>query len=315
MHPRKTIRRIRTAMNELFVVERDENQRLDVYLAFVLPYTRSYIKTLIDAGNVTVNEKNVKCGKILKAGDIINVDIPEPTVATALPEDIPLDILYEDDDLAVINKQRGISVHPAGGVYSGTLVNALLFHLKQLSTINGVIRPGIVHRLDKDTTGVMVVAKNDRAHLALSKQISERTVVKKYLALLEGNLPLNEGNVTTFISRSERDRKLMTVSDTGRLAVTDYKVLERFKDNCLVEFRIHTGRTHQIRVHAKYLLHPVVGDLSYGYKKQKFNTSGQLLHSYSLTFVHPTKGEEMTFTAPLPDDFAKILDVLRRTNK
>ncbi len=297
---------------EIFVIENDENYRLDVYLALVLPYTRSYIKNLIDGGNVTVNGANVKCGKSLKAGDVITVNIPPAASLEAKPEDIPLDILYEDKDLAVINKQRGISVHPSGNIYSGTLVNALLYHLKELSTINGVVRPGIVHRLDKDTTGVMVVAKNNFAHLELSKQISERTVIKKYLALLEGNLPQDQGSIVTNIARSEKDRKLMTVAQVGRKAITDYKVLERFPDNCMVEFRIHTGRTHQIRVHAKYLQHPVVGDTAYGYKKQKFATNGQLLHSYSLTFVHPTLKEEMTFTAPLPEDFSEILDKLRR---
>ncbi|MBR2971142.1 MAG: RluA family pseudouridine synthase [Clostridia bacterium] len=299
-------------MREVFVIEKDESQRLDVYLAFVLPYTRSYIKNLIDRGHVTVGDSKVKCGKILKMGDVVCVDVPEPTSTEALPEDIPLDILYEDDDLAVINKQRGISVHPSGSIYSGTLVNALLFHLKSLSTINGVIRPGIVHRLDKDTTGVMVVAKNDKAHLELSRQISERTVIKKYLAILEGNLPQDSGTVTTNIARSEKDRKLMTVAREGRIAITDYKVVERFEENCLVEFRIHTGRTHQIRVHAKHLLHPVVGDLSYGYKKQKFNTGGQLLHSHELTFAHPSTKQEMTFVAPMPEDFAFVLNKLRK---
>lgn len=299
-------------MKEVFVIEREESQRLDVYLAFILPYTRSYIKTLIDGGHVIVNGNKVKCGKVLKMGDVVSVDVPEPSNSEALPEDIPLNILYEDDDLAVINKQRGISVHPSGSIYTGTLVNALLFHLKSLSTINGVIRPGIVHRLDKDTTGVMVVAKNDKAHLELSRQISERTVIKKYLAILEGNLPLDSGTVTTNIARSEKDRKLMTVANEGRIAITDYRVVERFAENCLVEFRIHTGRTHQIRVHAKHLLHPVVGDLSYGYKKQKFNTRGQLLHSHQLTFVHPSTKEKMTFVAQLPEDFALVLDKLRK---
>lgn len=300
---------------EIFIIEKDEKQRLDVYLAFVLPYTRSYIKNLIDNGNVTVNGLKVKCGKALKAGDVVSVSLPPVISLEAKPENIPLDILYEDADLAVINKQRGISVHPSGSIYTGTLVNALLYHLSELSTINGVIRPGIVHRLDKDTTGVMVVAKNDRAHLSLSKQISERTVIKKYIALLEGNLPQEEGHIVTNIARSEKDRKLMTVSQEGRKAITDYKVLERFPDNCLVEFRIYTGRTHQIRVHAKYLQHPVVGDLEYGYKKQKFKTNGQLLHSYMLTFEHPVSKEIMTFTAPLPDDFISILDKLHKINK
>lgn len=298
-------------MDEIFIAENGD-QRLDVYLALILPYTRSYIKKLIDDGNITVNNVRVKSGKTLKKGDIINVSIPDAVDSEIMPEDIPLDIIYEDDDIAVINKRRGISVHPASGIYTGTLVNALLFHLKTLSSINGVIRPGIVHRLDKDTTGVMVVAKNNRAHLNLSQQIANRSVVKKYLALLEGNLKEDQGNVTTFISRSDRDRKLMAVSNTGRKAVTDYRVVERFKDNCLVEFRILTGRTHQIRVHAKYLQHPVVGDTAYGYKKQRFNTSGQLLHSYSLTFAHPATDKIMNFTAPLPEDFSSILEILRK---
>ncbi len=299
---------------EIFVIERNESQRLDVYLAYSLPYTRSYIKNLIDGGNVTVNGSKVKCGKILKSGDVVSVLVPPAVTLQIEPENLPLDIIYEDEDVAVINKQRGMSVHPSGNVTCGTLVNALLYHLKELSSINGVIRPGIVHRLDKDTTGVMVVAKNDKAHLALSRQIALRTVTKKYLAVLEGNLKDDEGRIVTNIARSERDRKLMTVAENGREAITDYKVLERFPENCLVEFHLHTGRTHQIRVHAKYLGHPVVGDKAYGYKKQRFALEGQLLHSYSLTFVHPTSGKEMTFTAPLPNDFEKVLEILRKTS-
>lgn len=301
-------------MDEIYVIENPE-PRLDVYLAFILPYTRSQIKNLIVDGNVLVNGQKVKSGKSLKVGDVVSIEMPKPIEAKALPEDIPLDILYEDDDIAVINKQRGLIVHPAPGVYTGTLVNALLYRLKDLSGVNGAHRPGIVHRLDKDTTGVMVVAKNDAAHLDLSRQIADRTVIKKYLALLEGNLKDDEGTVSTFIDRSERDRRLMVVSDSGRMAITDYKVLERFTDNCLVEFRLHTGRTHQIRVHAKYLLHPVVGDKAYGFKKQRFDLDGQLLHSHELTFTHPRTKEKMTFVAPLPSDFLRVLDILRRSEK
>lgn len=294
-----------------FVIETQENKlRLDVYLAMVTPYTRSYIKSLIDKGHVTVNGKNEKAGRALKSGDIVDVNVPADRECDLQPEDIPLDILYEDDSIAVINKPRGMVIHPGGGVYSGTLVNALLYRLGSLSTINGVIRPGIVHRLDKDTTGVMVVAKNDAAHLSLSSQIAQRTVVKKYVALLEGNLPEDKGNVTTYIDRNPKDRKLMSVCDSGRIAITDYEVLKRYKNNCLVSFIIHTGRTHQIRVHAKYLGYPVVGDASYGYKKQRFNLSGQLLHSKYLQFTHPVNGLRMEFEAPLPEDFRKILNLL-----
>ena len=203
-----------------FVIETQENKlRLDVYLAMVTPYTRSYIKSLIDKGHVTVNGKNEKAGRALKSGDIVDVNVPADRECDLQPEDIPLDILYEDDSIAVINKPRGMVIHPGGGVYSGTLVNALLYRLGSLSTINGVIRPGIVHRLDKDTTGVMVVAKNDAAHLSLSSQIAQRTVVKKYVALLEGNLPEDKGNVTTYIDRNPKDRKLMSVCDSGRIAI------------------------------------------------------------------------------------------------
>ena len=292
-----------------------ENGRLDVLLSKETSLTRSHVGKLIDDGLVTVNGVvPKKSGVTVKAGDEICYEIPTP-VEKIEKKDIPFEILYEDTDLAVINKPQGLTVHPAGGNYTDTLVNALMYKLDSLSGINGEIRPGIVHRLDKDTSGVMVVAKNDLAHLSLSEQIKNRTVKKEYLALLEGNLPNDSGTVTTCIDRSTRDRKMMAVSKTGREAISDYKVITRFADNCLTLFRIHTGRTHQIRVHAKYLNHPVVGDKTYGYKKQKFALDGQLLHAYRLTFVHPTTNKEMTFSAPLPDYFVKVYDTLASKEK
>lgn len=207
-------------------------------------------------------------------------------------------------------------MHPASGNYTDTLVNGLMFKLDSLSGINGVIRPGIVHRLDKNTSGIMIVAKNDKAHLSLSEQIAARTIKKRYVALLEGNLKDDAGIIRTFIGRNPKDRKKMAVLPEGREAITGYRVIERFKDNCFVLFDLHTGRTHQIRVHAAYLSHPVVGDPEYGFKKQKFALKGQLLHSYALTFTHPSSGKIMTFTAPLPDYFVEVYNILaKRDNK
>ncbi len=284
--------------------------RLDVVLAAELDVTRSAIKQLVDKGQVTVDGSlPKKCGQAVSVGDVIEVNFPDP-VEKIEKQDIPVDVLYEDGDIAIINKPQGLTVHPAGGNYTHTLVNALMFKLDSLSAINGEIRPGIVHRLDKDTSGVMVVAKNDKAHLSLSKQIADRTVRKEYLALLEGNLAEDSGTVVTRIGRSPKNRKLMAVTNDGREAITDYRVIERFEDNCLVLFNIRTGRTHQIRVHAKHLNHPVVGDKSYGYKKQRFTLDGQLLHAYRLTITHPTSGERMTFTAPVPEYFERVYNVL-----
>lgn len=284
--------------------------RLDVYLADETEYTRSYIKQLIDSGRVLLNGEKPKGGTIVKTGDIIDLDPPEPFIAATPNPDIPVDIIYEDDDIAVINKPQGLTVHPAPGNYNDTLVNALLARLSSLSAINGALRPGIVHRLDKNTSGVMVVAKNDKAHLSLSRQIADRTVTKIYMAIVDGHLKESEGRIDAPIGRSPRDRKLMAVVPDGRHAVTDYTVIERLDRHDLVKFHILTGRTHQIRVHAKYIGHPVTGDEQYG-RGQVYGTTGQLLHSWSLTFVHPTTGDEMTFTAPLPAIFEKVLGVLR----
>ena len=284
--------------------------RLDVYLADETEYTRSYIKQLIDSGRVLLNGEKPKGGTIVKTGDIIDLNPPEPFIAATPNPDIPVDIIYEDDDIAVINKPQGLTVHPAPGNYNDTLVNALLARLSSLSAINGALRPGIVHRLDKNTSGVMVVAKNDQAHLSLSRQIADRTVTKIYMAIVDGHLKESEGRIDAPIGRSPRDRKLMAVVPDGRHAVTDYTVIERLDRHDLVKFHILTGRTHQIRVHAKYIGHPVTGDEQYG-RGQVYGTTGQLLHSWSLTFVHPTTGNEMTFTAPLPAIFEKVLGVLR----
>ena len=284
--------------------------RLDVYLADETEYTRSYIKQLIDSGRVLLNGEKPKGGTIVKTGDIIDLDPPEPFIAATPNPDIPVDIIYEDDDIAVINKPQGLTVHPAPGNYNDTLVNALLARLSSLSAINGALRPGIVHRLDKNTSGVMVVAKNDKAHLSLSRQIADRTVTKIYMAIVDGHLKESEGRIDAPIGRSPRDRKLMAVVPDGRHAVTDYTVIERLDRHDLVKFHILTGRTHQIRVHAKYIGHPVTGDEQYG-RGQVYGTTGQLLHSWSLTFVHPTTGNEMIFTAPLPAIFEKVLGVLR----
>lgn len=288
----------------------ESSGRLDVFLAEATGYTRSYIKQLIEKNAVFVNGEAVKkSGQVVKTADEIILDEPE-LVTKIEKKDIPIEVLYEDDSIAVINKPQGLTVHPAGGNYTDTLVNALMFRLDNLSGINGEIRPGIVHRLDKDTSGVMVVAKTDAAHLALSEQIANRTVKKEYVAILEGTPAKDFGTIITKIGRNPKDRKLMAVTGDGREAVTDYKVITRFKENSFVLFRIHTGRTHQIRVHAKYIGHPLVGDKSYGFKKQKFDLNGQLLHSYRLTLTHPATGEVMTFIAPLPDYFEKVYDVL-----
>ncbi|MFV9567755.1 RluA family pseudouridine synthase [Thermoanaerobacter mathranii] len=289
----------------------DEGKRIDVFLAAELDYTRSYIKKLIVDGLVFVNGKTVKPSYKVKENDKVVVNIPEAEKIDVLPENIPLDILYEDDDIIVINKPQGMVVHPAPGNYSGTLVNALLYHCKNLSGINGILRPGIVHRLDKDTSGVMVVAKNDKAHISLSNQIKERSVLKKYVAIVEGVIKHEEGKIEAPIGRHPVDRKKMAVIEDGRYALTLYKVLERFKENTLVEAVIKTGRTHQIRVHMAFIGHPVVGDPVYGFKKQKFKLEGQALHSSILGFIHPTKGVYMEFEAPLPEYFVRLIEILR----
>ena len=292
----------------------DAAVRADVFLSERASLTRSAVKKLADEGRVFVNGAPVKAGHVLRMGDAVAVEIPDPVPTFAVPEDLPLDIVYEDADMAIINKAQGMTVHAGAGNYTGTLVNALLYRLHDLSGVGGAMRPGIVHRLDKDTSGLMVVAKNDAAHLSLSRQIEEKSAKREYLALLEGVPKEDEGHVVTQIGRDPNDRLKMAVlpAGKGRRAETYYFVEEKFRGHALVRFELKTGRTHQIRVHAKYIGHPVVGDKLYGYKKQRFALSGQLLHAFRLTLTQPTTGERMTFEAPLPAYFARVLEILRR---
>ena len=300
-----------------FEVEETKNERLDVFLCSKLTdCSRSHIKNLITNELVLVNGKSVKSGEKLKQGDIIEVLDYQTKELDLAPENIDIDIVYQDDDLAVINKPQGLVVHPANGNENGTLVNALLYHLTNLSSINGVVRPGIVHRLDKDTSGLLIVAKNDKAHVSLSKQIELKTCHRHYLALCDGNLTQDSGTITTHISRSKKDRKQMAVCDDqeGKIAITNYTVLERFGNYTLVEFVLQTGRTHQIRVHSKHIKHPIVGDQTYG-NKCKFNINGQLLHAYKIEFTQPTTNQRLCFESKLPDYFEKILKQLHNSKK
>ena len=289
----------------------DGGERLDVFLSEKMGRTRSNVKNLIDGGAVKVNLKAEKAGKVLKAGDRVFVEIPDLKPLDLEPVDIPLDIVYQDEDIAVINKPQGLTVHAGNGVKGATLVNGLLYHLDSLSGINGVIRPGIVHRIDKDTSGLLVVAKNDEAHVSLSNQIKEKTCRRIYVALLEGSVKADNGTIDTFFGRSDKNRTMMAVKNSGRRAITLYEVIKRYKNYTLCRFELKTGRTHQIRVHAKYIGHPIVGDFVYGREKQPFDLKGQLLHAEKLILTHPRTGKEMEFTAPLPDYFEKILKKLQ----
>ena len=292
------------------IIIADKSERLDVFLSEKLDKTRSAVKKLVDDGEITVGGNKVKAGRVLKIGEEIFVNIPDPVKLDLEAENIPIDIIYQDNDIAIINKPQGMTVHAGNGTHGSTLVNALLYHLDSLSGINGVIRPGIVHRIDKDTSGLLVVAKNDAAHLSLSEQIKNKTCHRIYLALLEGTVKQNDGIIDTFIGRSDKNRTMMAVKDSGRRAVTHFKVLKRYKEFTFAEFKLETGRTHQIRVHCKYIGHPIVGDLVYGYEKQKFKLNGQLLHAWKLELTHPSTGERMSFEAPLPDYFQAVLQKL-----
>ena len=298
----------------LFVAE-ENCKRLDVFLSDQTEdFSRSRLKKLIEEGQVSVNGVIVKkAGAEIKHGDSVTVQIPEAVEYSVKPENIPIDIVYEDGDFAVVNKPQGMTVHMGNGNESGTLVNALLYALDSLSGIGGVLRPGIVHRIDKDTTGLLVVAKNDKAHVSLAGQIAEKTCHRTYYALLEGNLKEESGRVVTDIGRHPTERLKMAVlpEGKGKIAITDFETVAHFgADFTLCKFDLQTGRTHQIRVHAKHLGHPVAGDPVYGYKKQKIKADGQLLHAWRLELTHPTTGERMVFNAPLPPAFQEILDKL-----
>lgn len=275
--------------------------------------SRSYAAKLCAERRVLVEGKNADKKYKLKGGEMIEIDVPEPETVEVLPENIPLDIVYEDDDLIVVNKPQGMVVHPAAGNERGTLVNALMYHCGgSLSAINGVIRPGIVHRIDKDTSGLLVAAKNNEAHLFLSAQLKERKAVRKYIALVNGNIKEDRGTINKPIARHPNDRKKMAVVSGGREAVTHYNVLERYGGYTLVECILETGRTHQIRVHMASIGHSIVGDPVYGIKKEKYKLNGQLLHAKTIGFVHPSTGEMMEFTSELPDYFKEVIEKERR---
>ena len=297
-----------------FIVEEDQaGQRIDTAVSLVNDdLTRSAVQKLLLLGLVTVDGKPIAKNFKVKSGNVVKVTIPEPTLLNVEPQDIPLDIVFEDDDLLVVNKQKGMVVHPAPGNPDGTLVNALMFHCDgSLSGINGIIRPGIVHRIDKDTSGLLIVAKNDNAHLKLAEQIKEHSFTREYRAVVHGNIKENSGTITAPIGRSEKDRKKMSVTEkNSRNAVTHFEVLERFGDYTFIKCRLETGRTHQIRVHMAYKGHPVAGDMVYGPKNTP-NLSGQCLHAGLIGFVHPRSGEYVEFEAPLPEYFENFLKKLR----
>lgn len=301
--------------DNLFVIdEENQGQRLDKYLSEQLTeQSRSYIQKLIEDRAVTLNGHVIKANYKLKAGDEIRVVIPEPVLLDVEAEDIPLDILYEDEDILIVNKPKGMVVHPAAGHTSKTLVNAVMFHCKdQLSTINGVMRPGIVHRIDKDTSGVLVICKNNQAHQCVADQLKVHSITRKYRAIVYGNLKEEEGTVHAMIGRHPRDRKLMSVNvKTGKDAITHYKVLERLKGYTYIECTLETGRTHQIRVHMASIGHPILGDEVYGPKKCPIKgLQGQTLHAMVLGFIHPGTGEYIEFQAELPVYFIDLLNKL-----
>lgn len=298
----------------LRTLEENSGERLDKYISTVMAdISRSYAAKLAEDGKILL------CGKVLdkkykiKGGEEITINLPEPEVIDCFPENIPLDIVYEDNDVIVVNKPQGMVVHPAVGNLNGTLVNALMYHCgDSLSEINGCIRPGIVHRIDKDTSGLLIVAKNNDAHNFLSEQLKERKPMRKYYALVNGKIKEESATIDKPIARSSSDRKKMAVVYGGRNAVTHYKVLERYDGYTLVECTLETGRTHQIRVHMASIGHSIVGDKTYGIKKEKFSLEGQLLHAKTIGFTHPSTGEYMEFSSELPAHFTNVLDKLRK---
>ncbi len=298
---------------ERFIVDEEmDGNRLDVFLAEMMDSTsRSYIQKLIGEGNITVNGKVSKNKYLVQQEDQIDVILPEPKVLSTKPEKIPLDIIYEDKHLLVVNKPQDMVVHPAAGNESGTLVNALLYHCEgRLSSINGVIRPGIVHRIDKDTSGLLVVAKDDITHNGLAKQLAEHTMIRSYEAVAIGIIHDNRLKVDAPIGRHPQQRMKMAVNVNGKEAITHIRVLERFTNHSYIEAILETGRTHQIRVHLAYIDHPILGDERYGGHQKNFCTKGQVLHAKSLGFVHPVSGETLIFKASLPESFESVLEQL-----
>ena len=301
---------------EIFTIETDDvNKRVDVFLNEEMEdISRSALQKNIEKGNITVNGEKISKNYKLRIGDIVEAELPPPENIDIVPEDIPLDIMYEDDDLIVINKPQNMVVHPAPGHYTGTLVNALMFHCgDNLSGINGVLRPGIVHRIVKDTSGVLVIAKSDLAHKGLSEQLAEHSMKRVYNAIVYNSFSEESGTVDRNIDRSKNDRKKMAVvMQGGRNAVTHYKVIEKLGKYTWVELQLETGRTHQIRVHMSYIGHPLLGDPVYGPKKCPFNLNGQVLHAKVLGFIHPRTGEYMEFNSELPDYFSSLIERLKK---
>lgn len=300
--------------NKFLVDENYVGERIDKYLSELLEnQTRSYIQKLIKDNQVLVNEKIVKANYKISTGDVIVITIPDAIPLEIRPQNIPLDILFEDEDILVVNKPKNMVVHPSAGHYDGTLVNAIMYHCKEnLSGINGVLRPGIVHRIDMDTTGALVICKNDNAHLSLTKQLKVHSITRKYRAIVHGNIKEEEGTINAPIGRHPIERKKMAINHkNGKEAITHYKVIERFGNYTYIECQLETGRTHQIRVHMASLQHPILGDSVYGPAKQRFSLEGQTLHAMVLGFHHPRTEEYVEFEAPLPSYFVSLLDKLR----
>ena len=300
-------------MEEIKIVDLDSALRVDKYLNNVQDeLSRSFIQQLIDEGKILINGNICKSNTKVKNGDTITIMDFELVSIDAKPENIPLDIIYEDHDIIVINKPKGMVVHPSVGNYEHTLVNALLYHCHDLSGINGKIRPGIVHRIDKDTTGCIVACKNDKAHEAIALQLANKTCHREYIALVEGNIEHNSGTIDAPIGRDTKDRKKMTVTEiNSKEAITHFDVIERFKNYTLIKCKLETGRTHQIRVHMQFIGHPIVGDPVYGRRKTLKDTQGQVLHAYKLELIHPTTDQKMSFEAPLPTYFQELLAKIR----
>ena len=296
-------------MKELRVIEKEIGKRLDSFISDKIDsISRTMVQKLIDNDNILVNRKKVKSSYRVEKDDVIIINIPEVKDVQLKAQDIPVPVVYEDNDIIVVNKPKGMVVHPANGNPDGTLVNAILAMCKDsLSGIGGELRPGIVHRLDKDTSGLLIVAKNDKAHINMSNQIKDRLVTKKYIALVRGVLPDDEATIDMPIARSKKDRKKMAVDKDGKEAITHFKVLKRYSKYTLIEVKIDTGRTHQIRVHMSHIGYPVVGDMVYSNGKNEFGIEGQMLHSKSLDFVHPITGKKMHLEAPLPEYFEEVL--------
>lgn len=309
-------RKIKGFMEEIriYVEKEDLGKRIDSFLSNELDFSRNRIQIIIKKGLVK-NQFNVidKPSYIVKQDDVLSVEIEEPEEIDIFPQNIPISIIFQDEDIVVINKEKGMVVHPGAGTSENTLVNALLYHIKDLSSINGKIRPGIVHRLDKNTSGIIVVAKNDFAHNSLAKQFSDRKVGKKYIGIVDGIFHEKMGIIEKPIARSPKNRQNMAIVSSGRYAKTAFTVLEGYKEYSLINYQIFTGRTHQIRVHSQSIGHPIVGDLTYG-GSNKFQVNGQLLHSWFLEITHPTSGELLSFFAPPPEDFLKVLHYLRENS-